>query len=517
MRRTTLAVLVAAALGVGAGSAKAATGFTLGVAAGEVRTTSAILWARAPAPGRVAVEVSTSRRFAGRLARRTVPASRAADLTVRASVTGLRPGTAYFFRFRAGRAVSVVGRFETAPPATSAAPVEFAYSGDADATPDPRTGEPGFNAFGVYAAMAAEGNDFNVNLGDTIYSDSEIGGVPAARTVPEKWAKYRLALALPPLRRLRAATGLYSHWDGHEFINDFTREEHGEAIYAAGAQAFADYAPVRVTAADGLYRTVRWGRNLELFFLDERSFRSAKASSGGTCDNPATPGQPDLAPTAPAQLRAACAALVPSLARPVSPACLARIRDPARTMLGSRQLGRFTAAVRASRATFKVIMNEVPIMHLYALPYDRWEGYEADRTRVLEALDGIANVVFLTTDTHANLVGDVRLRTFEPPGPLETGILEAITGPVATNTYARELDTALGTTGVGPLLEALLFRAPLPRGLALRCATTNVYSYAQVRVTSSELTITPRDAPGKLVREPSGNQCGPLTIRAQGR
>src|SRR3712207_8455165 len=45
-----------------------------------------------------------------------------------------------------------------------------------------------------------------------------------------------------------------------------------------------------------IYRRFRWGRAAELFFLDERSFRSAKAS--GACINPAT-GAPDLAPTAP--------------------------------------------------------------------------------------------------------------------------------------------------------------------------------------------------------------------------
>ena len=144
--------------------------------------------------------------------------------------------------------------------------------------------------------MAAERNDFNINLGDTIYSDSEVGGAKVARTVREKWAKYRQNLSLAPLRTLRASAGTYSHWDDHEFINDFSRAEHGDAIYAAGRKAFTDYSPVR-TGADGLYRTFRWGKHLELFFLDERSFRSAKASAGGLCN---VAGAPDLAPTAPA-------------------------------------------------------------------------------------------------------------------------------------------------------------------------------------------------------------------------
>ena len=100
--------------------------------------------------------------------------------------------------------------------------IRFAISGDADATPG-TNGKPAFNRFEVYARMAAERNDFNINLGDTIYSDSEVGGAPVARTVAEKWGKYKLGLALPALRRLRASAGLYSHWDDHEFINDFSR------------------------------------------------------------------------------------------------------------------------------------------------------------------------------------------------------------------------------------------------------------------------------------------------------
>ena len=76
----------------------------------------------------------------------------------------------------------------------------------------------------------------------------------------------------------------------------------GRTLYNRGAQAFRDYAPVTWSRRDGLYRTVRWGRNLELFFLDERSFRSANADANHVCDNPDT-GSPDLAPTAPQTTR----------------------------------------------------------------------------------------------------------------------------------------------------------------------------------------------------------------------
>src|SRR5437762_9231475 len=187
--------------------------------------------------------------------------------------------------------------------------------------------------------MAAEKNDFAVNLGDTIYSDSEVpgSGKPAV-TLAEKWAKYKLNLAMPALQRLRASMGVYNQWDDHEFLNDFTQAELGAELYGTGKHAFLDYMPA--SSSDlGTYRTFRWGRNLQLFILDERSFRSAKASANGVCDNP--PGTPDLAPTAPAPVRAAFAGLIPSLANPPPPACLAVIDDPGRTMLGAAQLARF--------------------------------------------------------------------------------------------------------------------------------------------------------------------------------
>ena len=510
MRRLVVAALAIAAcipVRLATSAPTAAPGFAQGVAAGEITSRSALLWTRAPRPGRVEVVV----RGAGR----TIAASAAAfpgrDLTVSIPVRGLAPGSRYAYRFRQGSVASPGGAFRTAPAPTADATIRFAFSGDADATPGP-DGRPGFNPFQVYGRMAAERNDFNVALGDTIYSDSELGDSRPALTVAEKWGKYRLGLALAPLRRLRAATGLYSHWDDHEFLNDFSRPEHGSAVYHWGVQAFRDYAPVTYTAGNGLYRSFRWGRNLELFFLDERSFRSAKASANHVCD---VGGAPDLAPTVPLAVRTAFATLVPPLRQPVPQACLDAIASPARTLLGARQHAAFVRAIRASTATWKVVLNETPIQHLYQLPYDRWEGYAAERTQLLRDLAGVENVVFLTTDTHANLIGEVRLRTLEPGGPIGTGIWEVVTGPVATNTYAQEIDRALGTPGLGDLVTALFLKPAPPRGVGLRCAATDVYSYAEVRVTASTFTVTPKDAAGRLVREQTGAACGPLVLHAQ--
>ena len=505
-------VATAATVGVltlAGGGTTATSPFAYGVAAGEVTATSALLWTRAPRTGKVSLVLAASvKHIVGLGVVASATARQANDLTVGIPVKGLQPNTAYLYRFRQRGASSELGSFRTAPAPTAAADVTFAISGDADATSGPN-GKPAYNGFQVYARMAAERNDFNINLGDTIYSDSEVGGAKVARTVREKWAKYRQNLTLAPLRTLRAAAGSYSHWDDHEFVNDFSRAEHGSAIYGAGAQAFTDYSPVRI-GADGLYRTFRWGRHLELFFLDERSFRSGKASAGGLCN---VAGAPDLAPTAPPAVRQAFTLLVPTLAQPVPVTCVEKINDPTRTMLGARQLARFLRDVRRSTATFKVIVNETPIMQLFALPYDRWDGYAAERQQVVEALRGVKDVVVLTTDTHANLVGDVRVQTFTPGGPVPTGITEVITGPVATNTYAKEVDAVLGRPGIGELVGAVFFKPRPPAGLGLSCVSLDTYSYAQVTVTGARLTVRLKDLRGRPVRDVLGTPCAPVVIR----
>ena len=100
-----LVVLTAlAVLGLAVVSADAATpAFRYGVAAGEITSTSAILWTRAPSAAPLELEL-------GGRARLPVNApARAADLTVRLEVEGLRPSTRYSFRFRQGRRVSATG------------------------------------------------------------------------------------------------------------------------------------------------------------------------------------------------------------------------------------------------------------------------------------------------------------------------------------------------------------------------------------------------------------------------
>jgi alkaline phosphatase D len=504
-----LAAALFAALPATASAAK----FQYGVASAEASSSSIVLWTRAPGAGRVQVDVAQNRRFR-KAKTKSQGASVAHDNTVRVKVTGLKASSIYYYRFRQGKSKSATGTFVTAPKTSSTKAFSFSYSGDADAQRAQGQTNPFYNNFQAYGSMAKERNAFNINLGDTIYSDSEVPGSAPALTVTDKWAKYKQNLALPNLQKLRSTGSVFNHWDDHEFINDFTPPENGNTIYQAGVMAFTDYMPTTYKSSTGLYRTVRWGKNAQLFFLDERSFRSEKASASHTCDNPQT-GSPDFAPTAPQSTRNAFALVIPSLAAPVSQACLDKINDPNRTMLGKPQLARFQAQVAASTAKWKIIVNEVPIQQFYALPYDRWEGYAAERKAVLTTLSGLKNVVVLTTDTHANMYNDARFQTLESGGPKDSGVTEMVTGPVATMTFSKEVDSATGRQGNGALATNLFFKPPPPNGVGMKCYQTDSFSYTQVQVSGSKLVLRPKDQNGTALKNPDNTGCGPFTLTAK--
>jgi phosphodiesterase/alkaline phosphatase D-like protein len=527
--RTGTAALLALAGVAALPSSAAAKGFSYGVTAAEITSTGALVWTRADKRATVLLEVSRDKKFGNKDDRRKrLKPSAGDDNTIQARVGGLDPGRQYRYRFTQGKKRSTTGKFETAPGANQAKTIEFAYSGDTDAQRAVGATNPFYNTFQVYRQMAKEGNDFNVNFGDTIYSDTEVGSTvedgsfrpaqPTALTVQQKWAKYKQNIALKNLQLVRGSTGMYNHWDDHEFINDYTPPELGTDIYKAGVQAFSDYMPVTYKAKTGIYRSFKWGRNAEMFFLDERSFRDAKAVTNGVCNNPDT-NAPDLAPTAPQRLRDVFAAITPSLAKPVSQACLDAINDPSRTFLGANQLNDFMKRLKGSKSKFKIVMNEVPIQQFYALPYDRWEGYAAERQALLKYIQAnVKNVVFLTTDTHGNMYNDARLSTLpEEGGTVDSGIKEMVTGPVATMTFAKEIDGAAGREGAGDLITSAFLKQPPPNGPGMLCAATDVFSYTQVKVTSKAVTLTPKDLNGKPVTEKGEGKprCGPFTIPAK--
>ena len=386
------------------------------------------------------------------------------DGTVQTTVKGLEADERHYYRFCGSGVCSPTGKFTTAPKPKANETIRFAYTGDTDATREPGRPSRSSGTSRCSRRCATRRTTSTSTSATRSTPTRRSAGCPRACRGGE-WEKYRLNISEPNLYRLRKSGGFYSHWDDHEFINDFSIPEDGEQLYRAGVKAFRNYAPVTYTDEEGLYRTFRWGKNLELFFLDQRSFRSAKADFGGACDIPGT-DDPDLAPTAPQSTRNAFAPFIPSLANPVSQQCKNIINDPARTMLGEPQFDRFIN-VDSSPARWKIVVNETDPAVLRP-PVRPLGGIRVRAHSVAQRAQqrGVGNVVFITTDTHAAFANIIRPRTLAndvapsnaPSGPRDTQYRDFIIGPVGTNPFWDEIDGILGTSGTGEALSAAFFK-----------------------------------------------------------
>jgi alkaline phosphatase D len=369
--------------------------FAEGVMSGEPTPGSIILWTRLDGverPGSVDLEVAEDRSFRRVVARRRIPTRASIGHSVKARVSGLKPGRPYYYRFETATRQSPVGRFKTAPAPDSNDPVRFAFFSCAEYT-------HGF--YNAYAAMAEEDDlDFVVNLGDYIYETPlDLNGptgpytkvrddtVGEARTVAEYRAKYALYRSDPGLRAMQQRFPLVSIWDDHEVEDNYaggdpSSEDFDPTRRRAGYRAWFESMPLYPYSTGGsrIYRNLRFGRNVELFMLDQRQYRDNQP-----CNDAAGPP---------------CAE-----------------RDMARDYLGRQQMRWLKDRLRASRAGWKVIGNELPIFSQkagdsYIPEFDAWgNGYPVERQELLTHIRDrdISGVTFITGDVHYFAGADVRI------------------------------------------------------------------------------------------------------------
>jgi alkaline phosphatase D len=466
--------------------------FTGGVASGEVTARGAILWTRVDQRALLFAQIARDRDFRHTVRFLPVKVQAETDFTVRVQVHALLPNTRYFYRFvhvslHGGdfqTQVSATGTFRTTPHWRHAADVHFAFSGDSEAV---------FQPFQVLQAIQDQAPDFFVYLGDTIYADNDSEAGNVALVSPQESlavyrAKYRENRADVALRNLLAAVPIYAIWDDHEVINDFAGETVDPTLYAKGRQAFLEYMPIAQhrlpadphCAGDPLFRVFRWGKAVQIIILDERSCRSADVAAA--CGH-------DPVPTLPPEIRQGFGLL------PTPQHCLDALFAPSRTMLGGVQKARFKEALLDGEARFKFVINQVPIQQFWGQPYDRWEGYAAERAEILHFIrdHGIEHVIFLTTDTHANLINEVFVDRFADPSPVGH---EFVTGPIAHPTLQQDILATQGEPGLAGF-NALLTLA------GVECRHLNVFSYGSVEVnaTAGTTTITLKDNTGQVVRD----------------
>lgn len=413
--------------------------FPQGVASGSPSPRGMTVWTRLEGYQRdrkVRLEVARDRDFRQVVHRRLLRAGAKRDHTVEAHIRGrfLKPGEEYFYRFETRSTHSPVGRFRTLRPPDSHEPVRIAFFSCQDY-------QAGY--YGAHRAIAREDVDLAICLGDYIYERTFYPG-PADRkdhlganrdgeveTLPEYRAKYRMYKRDPDLRAMHAAHPFMAIFDDHEVEDNWAGANPGSATgdvrvpflkrRANGFRAFYEYhplspVPLNRPRGNDLYRKFRVGRNVELFLLDERQYRDDQP-----CDD---------------TFFAPCAEAEGSF----------------RNFLGAQQRTWLKHGLEHSRATWKVIANQLMIMALdtaakQPINKDSWDGYGVERRDLLGHVSrkGIGNVTFMTGDIHTFFAGDVGI---DGRGP-ESVATEFVGGSV---TSLGIPETIQSTTGL-----------PLPR------------------------------------------------------
>jgi phosphodiesterase/alkaline phosphatase D-like protein len=476
--------------------------FDLDVGAFEIGQTEAILWTHVvpddpdSKAAKLMVVVATDPGFDDVVSIRPAFALANNDFTVRSRVKHLDPGTNYYYKFKTHTSESSVGSFKTVPEVDDTSPVRFVISGDSNQGYMDREG---YN-FYVLSAAAADDPDFFVYFGDTIYADSGVLETGDAETLDEYREVHKRTRADDHLQTLIASTGTYTGWDDHEVRNDYDGETVDPDQFANGARAFFEYLPLRLFPSVGPYvtnRTIRWGQHVELFFIDGRQYRTAEMFCNETspdgppaADTLFSPFVEDevIAVGLDPVLGSLAAAL---LLTPSDPVCASTLlTDPSRSLLGTEQLAWLKAALQDSDATYKIIINDVPISSILVTPYDRWEGYLAERQDLLDFIAANLDpdrVLVLSTDFHTNMA----IRREE--------LTEVIVGPIGQTTFATavqglippELASFIGLVlnlfdGVVDVANGPPQTPPIaPTGTVL-ASEHNAFSYAVVDVFEGE-------------------------------
>ncbi|SAI60536.1 Alkaline phosphatase D precursor [Bordetella ansorpii] len=287
--------------------------FPQGVASGDPRPDSIVLWTRIEGDAEnavpVKVELAYDEAFTQKvnLTDATINAEPDWDHTVRHKITNLLAGTTYYYRFTVGGTVSTVGRTRTAPAeAASVDELRFAFISCQDWS---------VNHWAAFDELVKEDLDFIVHLGDYVYEtvgadfqsgvvesahgkltlpDGTVGadGATYATTLADYRTLYRSYRSDPRLQALHARFPMIAIWDDHEFSDDCWQDhqtyEVGDdetprtARRRSANQAWFEFMPADVSLDLSnpsfnniqIYRAFRFGKLASLVMTDQRLYRT---------------------------------------------------------------------------------------------------------------------------------------------------------------------------------------------------------------------------------------------------
>ncbi|AEI79776.1 alkaline phosphatase PhoD [Cupriavidus necator N-1] len=288
--------------------------FVHGVASGDPRPDSVVVWTRVEGgngkrPVVVRLQVSTQPDFPppSLLVNQPLMALPDWDYTIRNKVTGLSPGTRYYYRFLLGNRPSTVGRTRTAAAAgTPLSQLRFAFVSCQDWNA---------NHWAGMEELAQQDLDFIVHVGDYIYE--AVPGGSRAGNVEDRHGVLQLpnGTALPDgsvyattlddyrylyrsyrndarLQALHAAFPMIAIWDDHEFSDNCWQDRQTydsdddltprTARRRAANQAWFEFMPADVSLDVNnpsfqniqIYRSFTFGNLATLLMTDERLYRA---------------------------------------------------------------------------------------------------------------------------------------------------------------------------------------------------------------------------------------------------
>lgn len=409
--------------------------FTLGVASGDPRAHSVVLWTRlAPdplgssglpgVPITVRWQVASDPGMAHVLRRGLALAMPEDGFAVHVQVAGLPSDSWFYYRFEALGEFSRIGRTRTFPgPRDPVGEMRFALASCQDY-------QDGF--YVAYRDMLQQDLDFVLHVGDYIYENGQTDN-PIAEgrrhnsaeifSVDDYRKRYALYRLDPDLQAAHAQFPFIVTWDDHEADNNYAGKVAEEDAPVRGRafierrrnayQVYAETMPLRLRNRAGagqnrlrLHRSLHFGDLADIHVLDTRQFRS---------DQPCDDGFGSLDPES--------VALEPRFGRLF---CPEELEDPEATLLGSRQERWLARGLKFSRAQWNILAQQVVMTEWNLAPFaqrsvpeietifsvDAWDGYRAARRRLFDLLARLrpSNPVVLTGDIHsawgANLLED---------------------------------------------------------------------------------------------------------------
>ena len=422
-----------------------------GVASGDITKNNVVIWSRSDRPARMFVEYSTSESFRGRVERFRGPlALEDSDFTARFNLKNLPAGEQIFYRVtfqdidnKNIYSAPVSGSFRTPP--TSGRDIFFAWSGD---TAGQGWGiNPDFGGMKIYETIRQLNPDFFIHSGDNVYVDGPIESSvilddgttwknitteeksKVAETLKEFRGNYIYNLLDENVRRFNAEVPILVQWDDHEVTNNWYPGEILPAdddrytikdvnvLAKRGRQAFLEYSPIRYKGNNPqrtrIDRFFNYGELLDIFMLDERSYRGPNTPNNQTTQSEET------------------------------------------EFLGSRQLRKLKRKLLKSKATWKIIASDMPLglvvrdgntnFEAWANADDLALGRELELADLLRFIQrkNIQNVVWLTADVHYAAAhyydpAQAQFKDFKP-------FWEFVAGPLNSGTFGpNQLDNTFG-------------------------------------------------------------------------